>query len=427
MANKTVEKPARKTGDISGKYRIVQLIAYGGFARIYEVEDVETTRRWAMKEYLLTGEEKTDTAIWLNVKAEADALNRLRIREIPYIYDMYSTDDSYVIIMSLIKGTNLYTHLIKYGAFDAELLREVSVRVLNILDRLHSQDPPFIYRDIKPSNIMLVSSSGPGKNEIALIDFGTIMRDIEDEEEEAKLCTREYAAPEQLGKIKSKTDARSDIYCFGVTMYQLLTKKDPKVIREEIKNDIEREIISEDHDGKREGLLRIIEKCIQYDPDNRFQSAGELKHAIIHADEITSEYQEQAAKEKRLKLAGWLTAAMLLTAGIITGAGGVVDVIWKCLIIAGGIIALLVGGSLTYLYVKNGKKSRSTEFSELVKETDDFDDEDLDGTNLLIRKEDSAESDLETAVLDAPLERKTTGRFVIRSSDIKKAVTEKGE
>ena len=430
MSNKTVETNVRKKGDVVGNYRIIRLIALGGLARVYEVEHIVTTRRWAMKEYPLTGDEKHDYAAWLNVKAEYEALDSLRIREIPYVYDTFSTPDSHVIIMSLITGTNLYSTLLKNGPFETEFLREVGVRVCNVLIRLHEERPPFIYRDIKPSNIMLVKKEG--SHDIAMIDFGTIIRKGADgsDVDEARLCTEEYASPEQLTGKKTgrKTDARSDIYCLGVTMYELLTKNSPTEVHERIRKDLHDEMNEVDRDPAREGMFRIIMKCIRPDPDKRFQTARDLKHAIIHANEFTHRYQSLAKAEMLIRRIGWPITILVLAAGFITWIGEFMENAWKWMLIPGGIVLLLMLGITVYLFIKNGRKNKSREFADLVEETDMIDDEELDGTSLLIKKERTAAEDPGTELLSAPRKKRTTsGRFEIKTTDVRKAAESEGE
>ena len=413
----------RSPGDIVGSYRILRTIAKGGFSRVYGVEHVETGTTWAMKEYFFTGNEKRDFAATLNVKAEADALNRLRIREIPYIRDVFQTDVSCVIVMTQIRGKNLHSMLLKEGPFDAEAVRRIGVQVCDVLSRLHGEDPPLIYRDMKPSNIMMGQD---GK--IYMVDFGTITAHTgDDKKAEIRLCTEQYASPEQRGRGKegSRTDARSDIYCLGVTLYELLTGRDPTKIHEMIAQDINEEMFREVARPGREGVLRIAMKCVRTDQDERFQTAEELRHALVHAEEISRAYRIRTIKERAVTTALLLTGLVLLTAGMITLIGGqeLNSTFDWILIIAGGTIVLAAAIVGLYFFFRNGKKHRTDEFADVVKETDRYldEDSDLDATSLLVNNG-IVMDDTDTELLeDAPKKRKSTGRFVIKTSDVRMA------
>lgn len=169
-------------------------------------------------------------------------------------------------------------------------------QLCDVLGYLHSQNPPIIYRDMKPANIMLK----PDGN-ITLIDFGTA-REFKEKNLADTTClgTMGYAAPEQFGGM-GQTDGRTDIYCLGATLYHLVTGKNPCEPPYEIRP------IREINPSLSGGLERIILKCTQPNPANRYQNAAELMYALEHYDEIDDIYRK---KQKR-KLAAFITTSVI--------------------------------------------------------------------------------------------------------------------
>ena len=288
MAAGTLKRRIRNEGEIlGGRYEILRHTAAGGLSQVYRVKNIETGREWALKEYLLTGDKSHDTMVIRNVRTEAEALNRLKIRGVPYIRDLFETDEgSYVIVMDFMEGRTLSSTRHVRGTISPEDVRNYMVQLSRILERLHSAKPQIVYRDIKPSNVMLLKDGT-----ISLIDFGT-MREYEKglNRDRHLMGTDAYSSPEQLGNIPGQTDGRSDIYSVGVTIYELLTGNDPTTAREKIAKEVIKEASKPrgKYSPMREGLLRIAEKCIKKDPDERFQTAAELTHALIHASSVTS-------------------------------------------------------------------------------------------------------------------------------------------
>lgn len=148
--------------------------------------------------------------------------------------------------------------------------------------------PPIIYRDMKPANVMLK----PDGN-IKVIDFG-IAREYKDQSlaDTVSLGTKGYAAPEQFGG-KGQTDARTDIYCLGVTLYHLLTGQNPCEPPYEIYP------IRHWNPQLSAGLEAIIQKCTQLNPDDRYQSCAELLYALHHYEEYGAAYR--AMQKSKLK------------------------------------------------------------------------------------------------------------------------------
>ena len=153
---------------------------------------------------------------------ETDLLKKLRHPSLPSIIDVIDDKDSFLIVMDYIEGNPLSNALEEYGAQPQDMVIAWAKQLCDVLGYLHAQSPPIIYRDMKPSNVMLK----PDGN-ITLIDFGTA-REFKEKNLADTVChgTIGYAAPEQFGGM-GQTDARTDIYCLGATLYHLVTGQNP--------------------------------------------------------------------------------------------------------------------------------------------------------------------------------------------------------
>lgn len=161
-------------------------------------------------------------------------------------------------------------------------------QLCDVLGYLHTRTPAIIYRDMKPANVMLRPNGS-----ITLIDFG-IAREFKETNLADTTClgTRGYAAPEQFGGM-GQTDARTDIYCLGVTLYNLVTNLNPAESPYEIKP------IREVDSKLSKGLEYVIEKATIRDPELRYQSIAEMLYDIENLDK-TEKKANKAAKSKKI-------------------------------------------------------------------------------------------------------------------------------
>ena len=255
---------------IDNKYKILNQVGKGGMSVVYLAMNEKANKQWAVKEVRKDGVMDFES-VKQGLIAETDILKKLSNPHLPSIIDVIDKDDSFIIIMDYIQGNSLKQVLDEYGVVPEDQVLEWGKQLCDVLGYLHSQDPPIIYRDMKPANIMLTPAPD---NKVVLIDFGTA-REFKESSVEDTTClgTRGYAAPEQYGG-HGQTDARTDIYGLGVTMYHLLTGQDPSKPPYEIKP------IREINPALSIGLERIIQKCTRQDPNERYQSAAELMHAL---------------------------------------------------------------------------------------------------------------------------------------------------
>lgn len=280
---------------VDGKYKILSKVGQGGMSVVYMAINEKANKTWAVKEVRKDGVLDFE-AVKQGLVAETDILKKLSHPNLPSIIDVIDTDDSFIIIMDYVQGNSLNKALEEYGAQPQEYVIEWAKQLCDVLGYLHSRQPPIIYRDMKPANIMLK----PDGN-VTLIDFGTA-REFKEKNLADTTClgTVGYAAPEQFGGM-GQTDARTDIYCLGATLYHLVTGCNPSEPPYEMKP------IRQINPGLSSGLERIILKCTQRNPADRYQSAAELMYALDHYEEIDDLYK----KKQKKKLAGFVTTVSL--------------------------------------------------------------------------------------------------------------------
>ena len=286
---------------VDNKYKILSKIGQGGMSTVYLAMNERAHKTWAIKEFRKDDVLKSQVSM-LSIKTETELLRNLSHPNLPSIADIIDYEGSILIVMDYVEGNTLNKALKEYGAQPQEYVIEWAEQLCDVLEYLHRQDPPIIYRDLKPSNIMLKPDGT-----IVLIDFGTA-RQYKDENIEDTTClgTRGYAAPEQFGG-QGQTDARTDIYCLGATMYHLVTGNNPSEPPYEMMP------IRQVNPALSKGLEQIIIKCTQNDPTKRYGSARELLYDLEHYYELDKSYR----RFEKIKLAIFtITLIISLTCGI---------------------------------------------------------------------------------------------------------------
>ena len=291
---------------VDDKYKILNKVGQGGMSVVYLAMNEKANKQWAVKEVRKDGI-KDFEVVKQGLVAETDILKKLNHPHLPSIIDVIDTDDSFIIIMDYIQGNSLNKALEEYGAQPQEYVIDWAKQLCDVLGYLHSRTPAIIYRDMKPANVMLK----PDGN-VMLIDFGTA-REFKEKNLADTTClgTVGYAAPEQFGGM-GQTDARTDIYCLGATLYHLVTGMNPCEPPYEIKP------IREINPSLSSGLERIILKCTQRDPNDRYQSTAELMYALEHYEEIDDIYK----KKQKKKLWSFLTTVILTVVFGVTSIWG---------------------------------------------------------------------------------------------------------
>ena len=270
---------------VDGKYKILNKVGQGGMSVVYLAMNEKANKQWAVKEVRKDGVRDFEV-VKQGLVAETDILKKLNHPNLPSIIDVIDTDESFIIIMDYIQGNSLNKALDEYGAQPQENVIIWAKQLCDVLNYLHTRTPAIIYRDMKPANIMLK----PDGN-VTLIDFGTA-REYKEKNLADTTClgTVGYAAPEQFGGM-GQTDARTDIYCLGATLYHLVTGMNPCEPPYEIKP------IRDINPGLSAGLEKIILKCCQRDPNDRYQSAAELMFALEHYLEEDEDFKKRQKKK----------------------------------------------------------------------------------------------------------------------------------
>lgn len=265
---------------IDGKYKILTQIGAGGMSKVYLAMDSRLNKQWAVKELEKKAHDKNNDVVIQSAIAEAGMMKKLDHPNLPRIVDIIDEENVIYVVMDYIEGEPLDKILEEYGAQPQDLVIEWAKQLCEVLMYLHNRKPPIIYRDMKPGNVMLK----PDGN-LKLIDFG-IAREYKEQNLADTQClgTRGYAAPEQYGG-KGQTDQRTDIFCLGVTIYHLVTGKNPAEPPYEIYP------IRKWNPSLSSGLERIVDKCTQLNPEDRYQSCEELLYALNHYNEIDDEYR----------------------------------------------------------------------------------------------------------------------------------------
>jgi serine/threonine-protein kinase len=285
---------------IDGKYKVLNKIGQGGMSVVYLVMNERANKQWAIKEVRKDGVDNYEI-VKQSLIAETEYLKRLHHPNLPSIVDIIEADDTILIVMDYVEGNSLSQALRDYGALPQLDVIKWAKQLCDVLGYLHARRPPIIYRDLKPSNVMLQPNG-----DVKIIDFGTAREFKEGRADDTvPLGTQGYAAPEQYGN--HQTDARTDIYNLGATMYHLVTGHNPceppYVIHP----------IRRWNPELSSGLESIILKCTQRDPDDRYQTCAELLYDLEHYHELDYEYR----REQRIKWRLFLGAAALTLVSII--------------------------------------------------------------------------------------------------------------
>jgi len=206
------------------RYHLLNRLGQGGMGSVYQAEDTELGNRLvAIKEMSQKGLNQQEADEATNAfKREALLLAGLMHPNLPRIYDHFSEQGRWYLIMDFIEGQTLEDYLTqKGGMLPLEEVLEYGTQLCNVLHYLHTRQPPIIFRDLKPDNVLRTSDG-----HLYLIDFG-IARHFKPGQARDTIAfgSPGYAAPEQYGKAQTAPSA--DIYSLGVMLHQMITGEDP--------------------------------------------------------------------------------------------------------------------------------------------------------------------------------------------------------
>ena len=290
---------------IDSKYEILKLLNTGGMnSAIYLALDKKLNRQWAIKKVRKSSSQTTSMLM-----AEASIMKNLDHPMLPRIVGIEEDPKFFYIIMDFVQGENLKTVVTSSGPQAQDTVVSWGVKLCDVLTYLHGKG--IVYRDMKPANIML----SPDGN-IKLIDFG-IAREYKENanEDTTALGTEGYAAPEQY-EGKGQTDARTDVYGMGITLFQLLTGVNPSSYQENIFS------IRLQNPNLSSGLDKIILKCTNKDPKKRYQSTEELKKALLNYRKLDDKFLKKQKKviRKFFTLLGLSTLCFVIAGGSFIGS-----------------------------------------------------------------------------------------------------------
>lgn len=236
---------------IGDKYRVREVLGKGGTSTVYLAENIVLENLWAIKALSKSSE-------WFSAEMnEITILKGLSHPMLPRIVDLLEDEDYCYIVMDYISGSNLLEFLQMNCKAEESKLLLWTKSLLEVLEYLHSRNPPIVYRDLKPANLILDESG-----RIRLVDFGTASYHREEASEDTVyIGTQGYAAPEQYGLGRS--DARTDLFNLGMTLIHLATGIHPLKIEQSAVARVLKEA------GLSPKFIMLIKELIQTDPDLR--------------------------------------------------------------------------------------------------------------------------------------------------------------
>ncbi|MFA7337727.1 MAG: serine/threonine-protein kinase [Candidatus Obscuribacterales bacterium] len=261
---------------LRGRWQVVDYLGQGGMGTVYLARDLNLDNRKCVVKRLRDDffrDEDKEKAQQFFLR-EAKVLSKLQHPNIVLVLDSFREDEEYYLVMEYVEGHNLHDMLKeREEPFSEDQVLTWSKQICDVLHYLHSHDPPVIYRDLKPSNVMIDT-----KDNVKLVDFG-IARLYQDDGDNTHVVSQGYSPPEQYW---GGADPRSDIYALGATMYFLLTGQEPLALTVCSPRDVDEEIS--------EAADLIVSRATQQDVYLRYQSALEMKDEL---DYITSPQVEE--------------------------------------------------------------------------------------------------------------------------------------
>lgn len=350
---------------LQGRYELRRRLGAGGMGSVYLATDRRlSTAQWAVKEM-------SDTAITSPLERqqaqaafqqEAELLARLSHPSLPRVTDHFEENGRHYLVMEFVPGENLRDYVNRVGL--PRPLHEVlrwTAQICEVLAYLHTQQPPIIFRDLKPTNIMITP-----EGTIKLVDFGIARLFKPDKERDTQAFgTPGYSAPEQYGR--GQTDARSDIYSLGVLMHHLLTGHDPSTTPFRLPP------ITQLNPSVPAYIATAIARATDNDPSRRFASVIEFQQALFGSQQLVNVQPGVASVTARsgpissevtavtpstgMAIAGrWIgiisdvlmVVAIILTSFTLFGANDVFGG-FGVLLAIGAILFALIGGTLSLL------------------------------------------------------------------------------
>lgn len=275
------------------RYEIQELVGQGGMGAVYRANDLRLEGRvCAVKEILPALSEKTASAEELaqiaeQFRVEASTLARLDHPNLPKVSDYFSTAGREYLVMDFVEGRDLQ-EILQEAQRRGEFLKEPQVlgwaaQLLDALEYMHSQDPPVVHRDIKPSNIKVTP-----RGTVKLVDFGLVKVLQPNDSRTVTVVqgrgTVAYTPLEQYGGDTGFTDARSDVYALGATLYHLLCGQPPVDAKERFLRPGALISMRQINSNVSPRVERAIFMSLSMHPNERPVSAREFRDLLVGSD-----------------------------------------------------------------------------------------------------------------------------------------------
>lgn len=316
---------------LDGKYQILDRLGIGGMGEIFKVRHIHLNELRVIK--IMRPNVAADDQGMQRFLQEARTSTMIKHKNLAMLYDFAQLDDgSYYMVWEFIDGTNIQKWIGQNGPMPARLAIEISIQALSGLEHLHSMG--LIHRDISPENIML-SQDHHGKLAVKVIDFGIAKQLAEGDGGQGLTQTGmflgklKYASPEQAGFLKEgeHLDPRSDLYSFGIVLYEMLAGRAPFQASNPhgyiLKHVTEKpQPIHELNPAVRvpAQLESVIMKSLEKNRDNRYATAADFEHALEAIRNTVPPDQKYGLGERMITLSGAQTLAELPK--FTTGPGG---------------------------------------------------------------------------------------------------------
>jgi serine/threonine-protein kinase len=343
---------------LQDRYRILRKIGGGGMGEVYLAEDTRLPgRRCAIKEMSPAQLPAQDRNWAINAfRQEAQMLANISHSGLTPVTDFFPEKGNWYLVMDYVKGETLEKRLkrARKGRLPLDEALDITRQLCHVLEYLHKQNPPVVFRDLKPSNVMLTPDG-----EVKLIDFG-IARFFKPgkAKDTVNLGTPGYAAPEQYGG-QGQSDPRTDVYSLGVLLHQMVTGYDPSTASTPFPL------------PSAESLTRnlpphvenAVSRAIDVHPDRRFQSVRDFQKALFPPTSVMPQRVQPSAQPH---------SPTQVQPAIDRASGGAGKKIWIGLGVAVALIgacAIALGGGLALLGFFDGSTptvDRATTYATTV-------------------------------------------------------------
>ncbi|HEY6074794.1 MAG TPA: serine/threonine-protein kinase, partial [Anaerolineales bacterium] len=262
------------------RYRIVENLAQGGMGSVYHAMDETLGIMVAVKENLFTTEDAAR-----QFRLEAIILANLRHPNLPRVTDHFTIDgQGQYLVMDFIEGEDLRERMERMGVISEDDVILIGAAMCDALTYLHTRTPPILHRDIKPGNVKIAPNG-----HIVLLDFGLakIVQGDQATTVGARAMTPGYSPPEQYGT--ARTDARSDVYSLGATLYAAASGAIPEDGLARAMENAELSPLRKRNPNTSRKFALAIEKAMSVDPLDRYQTAEEFKRALLASKSKTQQ------------------------------------------------------------------------------------------------------------------------------------------